>query len=51
VSVLPTLADLRAELAGLELEVAQEVERDLREGTLHVGRSALVQVLARRPLP
>ena len=49
VSLLPTLADLRHELAGLEFEVAEEVERELREGVLHVGRSALVQVLARRP--
>ena len=49
VSLLPTLADLRHELAGLELEVADEVVRELHEGALHVGPSALVQVLARRP--
>lgn len=45
----PALADLRAELAGLELEIAREVERDVHEGACHHGRSAVVQVVARRP--
>jgi SAM-dependent methyltransferase len=44
-----TLAALRAELAGLEFEVAREFERDVVEGTHHTGRAAVVQVLARRP--
>ncbi len=49
VALLVTLDALRAELAGLELLVAREVERDLHEGALHQGRSAVVQVVARRP--
>jgi SAM-dependent methyltransferase len=49
VALLVSLADLRAELDGLELVVAREVERDIHEGALHGGRSAVVQVVARRP--
>ena len=36
------------ELPGLELVIAQEVERDVREGKLHGGHSAVTQVVARR---
>jgi hypothetical protein len=39
-----TLADLRAELAGLKLVIGREVV----EGAGHKGRSAVVQILARR---
>lgn len=46
--MLPTLAELREELAGLELEVAVEREREVHEGELHHGTSAVVQVIARR---
>jgi SAM-dependent methyltransferase len=46
--LLPTLAVLRAELAGLDLVVAQECEREVIEGAGHTGRAAVVQVLARR---
>ncbi len=49
VALLPTLAGLRAELAGLDLVIARECERDVIEGTGHSGRSAVVQVLAYRP--
>ncbi len=49
ISLLMTLAGLRAELAGLDLEVGRECERDVIEGTLHTGHSAVVQVCARRP--
>ncbi|MBA4136845.1 MAG: SAM-dependent methyltransferase [Opitutus sp.] len=49
VELLPTLAELRAELAGLEFIVGRELERDVHEGGGHTGRSAVVQVLARRP--
>lgn len=45
----PTLAALREELAGLEFVHAVELERDIHEGALHHGRSAVVQVVARRP--
>jgi SAM-dependent methyltransferase len=44
-----TLAVLRAELAGLEFEVASEVEREIDEGRYHHGRSATLQILGRRP--
>lgn len=44
-----TAADLRTELAGLEFEILAERERDVDEGTYHNGRSAVVQMLARKP--
>lgn len=47
--LLPTLGALRAELAGLELLHAVEIERDVHEGVHHDGRSAVIQVIARRP--
>lgn len=43
------LEQLRNELAGLEFIVAHERERDVQEGCLHSGLSAVVQVLARKP--
>ena len=46
--LLPTLAELRGELAGLEFEVAEERERDVHEGQAHRGHSAVVQIVARR---
>lgn len=49
--LLPTLAGLRLELAGLQFEHATEAERDVQEGRGHSGRSAVVQVLARRGDP
>jgi SAM-dependent methyltransferase len=47
---LPTLADLTHELEGLELEIGQEIERDVTEGEgrYHSGRAAVVQVAARK---
>jgi len=48
VELLATLAGLRVELAGLDLVIARECERDVIEGAGHSGRSAVVQVLARR---
>ena len=47
--LLMTLDALRPEFAGLDLVVAQEIERDVHEGTGHTGRGAVVQLLARRP--
>jgi SAM-dependent methyltransferase len=47
--LLMRLADVRAELAGLELEIAREIERDVLEGRGHTGRSAVVQVFGRKP--
>lgn len=48
-ALLPTLAQLRDELRGLEFVIGREIERDVHEGGGHTGRSAVVQVLARRP--
>ena len=47
-ALLPSLAELTTEFAGLTIEVAREAERDIAEGTYHLGRSAVVQLLARR---
>lgn len=44
-----TLAALRTDFAGLEELIARELERDVREGTGHTGRGAVVQFLARQP--
>jgi hypothetical protein len=43
-----TLTGFREELAGLEFLVAHELERDMIEGDAHIGRGAVVQILARR---
>jgi len=48
-TLLMTLAALREELAGLEFLVARDCERDINEGPGHHGRSAVVQICARRP--
>lgn len=44
-ALLPTLAELRLELAPLDLVVAEDVERDIHEGTFHEGRSATIQII------
>jgi SAM-dependent methyltransferase len=46
---LMTLSAVREELAGLELLVAHEIERDVIEGSGHGGRAAVVQIMGRRP--
>ena len=43
-----TLNALGEELAGLDLLIAREIERDVLEGNGHTGRGAVVQILARR---
>ncbi|MFT3831001.1 MAG: class I SAM-dependent methyltransferase [Opitutaceae bacterium] len=48
-ALLMRLDDLRDELAGLELLVARELEREVREGPAHSGPAAVVQILGRRP--
>src|SRR5664280_709386 len=48
IDMLMTAEQLREELAGLDFEILREMERDVREGTKHTGRAAVVQVLARR---
>ncbi len=42
--------ELRQELAGLELLILEETRREIAEGPYHHGESAVVRVLARRPL-
>ncbi|HEU4735352.1 MAG TPA: class I SAM-dependent methyltransferase [Kofleriaceae bacterium] len=48
VALLPTLDELRTELAGLELLIARETDREIHEGRAHSGPSATVQVVGRR---
>ena len=48
VALLPTLVELRRELAGLEFGQAVELERVIHEGQGHDGLSAVVQIVARR---
>lgn len=45
---LLNLERLKSELGALEWLVAQEVERDVLEGKYHTGRSAVVQLVARK---
>jgi SAM-dependent methyltransferase len=49
VALLYRLDQLREELAGLDFEIAREVEREVHEGPLHGGPSATVQIVARAP--
>jgi SAM-dependent methyltransferase len=46
--LMPTLAELREELDGLDFRHAAERERIVQEGAGHCGLSAVVQVLAYR---
>lgn len=46
--LLPTVDELRADLLGLELAHVAAIDRHVREGALHDGPSAVVQVLAFR---
>ncbi len=47
--LLVSLDELRCDLDGLDLVIAREIERDVLEGRLHVGRSAVVQLVGRKP--
>lgn len=44
--LMPTLAELRGELAGLDLVHAVEREREVHEGQGHFGLSAVVDIVA-----
>ena len=46
--LLYTAELLREDFAGLELTVLREVTREVREGTLHTGRAAVVQLVGRK---
>jgi SAM-dependent methyltransferase len=47
--MLPTLAELTEELAGLEFVHARELDREVREGAYHTGVASVVQVVGLRP--
>lgn len=49
-NLMPTLALLTDELAGLEIEIGVERQREVIEGTGHTGLAHVVQVLARKPV-
>ena len=44
-----TLAALREELGGLEIELGREIVRPVVEGSGHTGDGAAVQGIARQP--
>jgi len=46
VDLLPTLAELQMELAGLDFVLAEEREREIHEGHGHAGLSAVVDIVA-----
>lgn len=48
-AMTPTLAILKAELAGLDVEIGVERQREVVEGSGHTGLAEVVQVLARKP--
>jgi SAM-dependent methyltransferase len=47
--MMPTLADLKEELAGLQFTHARELDREVREGAYHTGLASVVQVVALQP--
>jgi SAM-dependent methyltransferase len=47
--MMPSLADLKEELAGLEFVHARELDREVREGAYHTGLASVVQVVGLRP--
>jgi SAM-dependent methyltransferase len=47
--MLPTLAELAEELAGLEFVHARELEREVREGAYHTGVALVVQIVGEKP--
>lgn len=48
VELLVPLTAVRRELAGLEWAIAREVEREIHEGRMHIGHSAVVQLLGKK---
>jgi len=47
-ALLYSLADLGADFAALDIELLEEVDVELGEGALHVGRGAVARLIARR---
>ncbi len=50
VDLMMDLTILQRELKGLEFKQAVEIEREIQEGLFHHGHSAVVQVLAVKPI-
>jgi SAM-dependent methyltransferase len=48
-SMLYDLGAVKSELAGLDFEIARELEREIIEGKSHTGIGSVVQILARKP--
>jgi SAM-dependent methyltransferase len=48
--LLMTLQGLRQELEGLEIRVGRELRREVHEGKYHNGTSAVVEILAFKPV-
>ena len=48
---LYTLDGLRADFPGWEVLRAEDYDADLAEGSRHVGKSALIDFILRRPSP
>lgn len=46
--LLATISDVSGELAGLEVVLAQEIERDVREGKGHFGMSAVTEFIGKK---
>jgi SAM-dependent methyltransferase len=46
--LLYSVEDLRADFAGAEINLLEEIEAEMREGALHVGTSAVVRLVARK---
>lgn len=49
-ALMMTALGLRKELEGLEFSILEERRREIHEGPFHDGMSAVVQVLARKPV-
>lgn len=49
-AMLYTAEILREDFATLDIEVLEEIETELNEGLYHCGRSAVVRMVARKPM-
>ena len=48
-ALLYIVDDLRADFAALIVELCEEAEEDMDSGALHVGRGAVIRLVARKP--
>jgi len=48
--MLPTAEMIRREAEGLEFLIDREIHREVKEGDYHHGMSAVVQIVARKPM-